>query len=58
MSGAEDTIENIDTIVKDNVKHNKLLNQNIQETQDTMKRSNLRIIGIEKKTKTSYLRGQ
>jgi len=47
MSGAEDTIENIDITVKDNVKCKKLLSQNIQEIQDTMRRSNLRIIGIE-----------
>jgi len=47
ISGAEDTIENIDTTVKDNVKHKKLLDQNNQEIQDTMKRSNLRITGIE-----------
>jgi uncharacterized coiled-coil protein SlyX len=47
ISGVEDTIENIDTNVKENSKHKKLLTQNIQEIQDTMKRSNLRIIGIE-----------
>jgi len=46
ISGAEDTIEIIDTAVKDNVKLKKLLAQNIQELQDTM-RSNQRIIGIE-----------
>jgi len=47
ISGAENTIENIDTTVKNNVKHKKLLAQNIQEIQETMKRSNLRIISIE-----------
>ena len=60
ISGIEDTIENIDTSVKENSKcktlqnskcktlqNSKLLTQNIQEIQDTMKRSNLRIIGIE-----------
>jgi hypothetical protein len=44
---AEDTLENIDTTVKENAKCKKLLTQNIQEIQDTMRRSNLRIIGIE-----------
>jgi uncharacterized coiled-coil protein SlyX len=32
ISGAEDTIENIDAAVKENAKHKKLLAQNIQET--------------------------
>jgi hypothetical protein len=47
ISGKEDTIENIDTKVKENTKSKKLLTQNIQEIQDTMRRPNLRIIGIE-----------
>jgi len=47
ISGVEDSIEIIDTTVKDNVKQKKLLAQNIQEIQDTMRRSNLRIIGTE-----------
>jgi uncharacterized coiled-coil protein SlyX len=46
ISGAEDTIENIDTTIKENAKCKKLLTQNIQEIQDTVRR-NLRIIGIE-----------
>jgi uncharacterized coiled-coil protein SlyX len=37
ISGAEDTIENIDTTIKENAKHTKLLTQNIQEIQDTMR---------------------
>ena len=49
ISGAEDTIENIDTTVKENAKCKKLLTQNIQEIQDTMRRSNLRIIGMEER---------
>jgi uncharacterized coiled-coil protein SlyX len=36
ISGAEDTIENIDTTVKENAKYKKILTQNIQEIQDTM----------------------
>jgi len=48
ISGAEDTVEEIDTMVKEYSKHKKkLLTQNIWEIQDTMKRSSLRIIGIE-----------
>ena len=47
ISGAEDTIENIDTKDRDNAKCKKLLSQNIQEIQDTMRRPNLRIIGID-----------
>jgi hypothetical protein len=45
--GAEDTLENIETSIKNNVKCKKILTQNIQEIQDTMRRQNLRIIGIE-----------
>jgi uncharacterized coiled-coil protein SlyX len=47
ISGIEDTIEYIDTTVKENTKSKKLLTQKIQEIQDTMKRSNLKIIGRE-----------
>ena len=47
ISGAEDTIENIDTTVNENAKCQKLLTQNMQEIQDKMRRPNLRIIGIE-----------
>jgi hypothetical protein len=42
----EDTIENIDTTITENAKCKKILTQNIQEIQDTMRRTNLRIIGI------------
>ena len=57
ISGAEDTIENIDTTVKENTKCKKFLTQNIQEIQDTVKRPNLRIIGIEE-SEDSKLKGQ
>jgi hypothetical protein len=46
ISGAEDSIENINTTIKENAKCTKILTQNIQEIQDTMKRTNLWIIGI------------
>ena len=42
ISGAEDSIENIGTIIKENAKCKKILSQNIQEIQDTMRRPNLR----------------
>ena len=47
ISGTEDTIVEIDSLVKENITFNKFLRQNIQEIWDTMKRSNLRITGIE-----------
>jgi wobble nucleotide-excising tRNase len=56
ISGADDSIENIDTTVKENAKWVKLLTQNIQEIQDTMRKPNLRIIGI-KESKDSQLKG-
>jgi hypothetical protein len=56
ISGAEDTIENIDTGVKQNAKCKKLLTPNIQEIQDTMRISNLRIIGMEE-SKDFQLKG-
>jgi hypothetical protein len=55
-SGPQDMIENIDTTVKENAKCKKFLTQNIQEIQDRMRRSNLRIIGIEE-SKYSQLKG-
>jgi predicted nucleic acid-binding Zn-ribbon protein len=45
ISGAEDYIENMDTTF--NAKCKKILTQNIQEIQNTMRRSNLRVIGID-----------
>ena len=47
ITGTEDSIVNIDTKVKENAKCKKLLTQNIQEIQDTMRRPNLRIICID-----------
>ena len=50
ISGIEDTIEEIDILVKENVKSKKkkVLIQNIQEIWDIMKRPNLRTIRTEK----------
>jgi chromosome segregation ATPase len=56
ISDAEDTIENIDTTIIENEKFKKFLTQNIQEIQDTMRRPNLRIIGI-KESEDSQLKG-
>jgi hypothetical protein len=54
ITGIEDTIENTDITVKENEKYKKLLTQNIQEIQDTMKRLNLRIIGIEEREDSQF----
>ena len=43
ISGAEDSIENIGTTIKENGKCKKILTQNIQEIQDTIRRPNVRI---------------
>jgi hypothetical protein len=43
ISGAEDSIGNMDITIKENV-NQRILTQNIQEIQDTMKRPNLQII--------------
>jgi hypothetical protein len=56
LSCEEDTIRNTDTTVKGDSKCKKVLTQNIQEIQDTMRRSNLRIIGIEER-EDSQLKG-
>ena len=47
ISGAEDSIENIGTTIKENAKCKKILIQNIQEIQGTMRRPNLQIIGVD-----------
>ena len=49
ISSTEDTIENIDTTIKENMKCKKILTQNIQEIQDTMTRSILRIKSTDEK---------
>ena len=48
ISIVEDMTEETDTSIKENIESNKFLAQNIQEIWDTMKRPNVRIIGIEK----------
>jgi hypothetical protein len=47
ISGEEDSIENIGTTIKENKKRKKILTQNIQEIQDTMRRPNLWIIAVD-----------
>ena len=47
ISDTEDTIEEINSLIKENNKSNKFLTQNIQEIWDTMKTPNLRIIRVE-----------
>jgi hypothetical protein len=46
ISGVKDTIEEIDTSVKEYAKCKKILNQNIQEICDTIKGPYLRVRGI------------
>lgn len=52
ISGIKDTIEEMDTLVKGNVKSKKFLAQNIQGIWGTMKRTNLRIVRIEEGKET------
>jgi hypothetical protein len=47
ISGAEYSIGNMDTKIKENAKCKKILIQNIQEIQDTMRRPNIQIIGVD-----------
>ena len=47
ISGAEDSIGNMGTTIKKNAKCKRILTQNIQEIQDTMRRPNLRIRGVD-----------
>jgi hypothetical protein len=57
ISGAEDSIENIGTTIKENKKCKKILTQNIQEIQDTMRKLYLQIIGIDE-NEDNNLKGQ
>jgi hypothetical protein len=52
---AEETIENTDITVKENAECKKILTQNIQEIQDTVRTQNLRRIGLEE-SKDSQLK--
>jgi hypothetical protein len=47
ISGAENSIENMDKTIKENAKCKKILTQNVQEIQDTMRRPNMRIIRVD-----------
>jgi chromosome segregation ATPase len=47
ISGAENSIENISTAIKEHAKCKKILTENIQEIQDRMRRPNLQIIGVD-----------
>ncbi|EGW01022.1 Putative transposase element L1Md-A101/L1Md-A102/L1Md-A2 [Cricetulus griseus] len=52
ISGVEGTLGEIGSLTRENLKSNKSLTQNIQKIWDTVKRSNLRIIGIEEGEET------
>jgi hypothetical protein len=47
ISGAEDSTGNVGTTIKESAKSKKILTKNIQEIQDTMRRPNLLIIGVD-----------
>ena len=47
ISGGEDSIQNMGTTIKENAKCKKILTQNILEIQDTRRRPNLQIIGVD-----------
>jgi hypothetical protein len=49
VSGAKNSIENMGTTIKENAKCKKIPTQSIQEIQDTMKRPNLWMIGVDEK---------
>jgi chromosome segregation ATPase len=49
ISGAENSIGNMDTTIKENAKCKKILTQNIQEIQNTMRRPNQQMIGVDEK---------
>jgi chromosome segregation ATPase len=46
ISASEESIENMETTIKENAKCQKMLTQNIQEIQDTMRRHNVKKIDI------------
>jgi hypothetical protein len=47
ISDTEDSIENMDTTIKENAKCKNIHTHNIQEIQDTKRRPNLWIIGVD-----------
>jgi hypothetical protein len=47
ISDAEDSIENMDTTIKENPNCEKILTENIQDIHNTLRRPNPRIIGID-----------
>jgi predicted RNase H-like nuclease (RuvC/YqgF family) len=57
ISGAEDSIENMGRTIKEKAKCKKILTQNIQEIQDTMRIPNLQIIEVEE-NEEFQLKGQ
>jgi chromosome segregation ATPase len=56
ISGAKDSIENRGTAIKENAKCKKILTQNIQEIQDTIRRPNLRILGVDENVEFQHRR--
>jgi hypothetical protein len=52
-----DSIENMDTTIKENAKCKEILTQNMQEIKDTMRRPSIRIIGVDE-NEDFQLKGQ
>ena len=52
--GTENTTEEIDTLVKENVKTKDFLTQNIKKIWDTMRKPNLRITGMEEREELQF----
>jgi hypothetical protein len=47
ISDADDSIENMDTTIKEKAKCKNIITQIIHEIQDTIRRPNIRILGID-----------
>jgi hypothetical protein len=47
ISGVQDSIKNMGKTIKENAKYKRILSQNIQEFQYTMRRPNLWIVGVD-----------
>lgn len=53
ITNVDDKVEEMDTSLKEDVKNKiKIQAQTIQKTWDTMKRSNIQIIGLDKEEET------
>jgi hypothetical protein len=56
ISGAEDSLENMDTTIKENPTCKMILSENIQVIQNKMRRPDLRIIRVDENGDYSFLK--